>query len=80
MDRRFVRGSSCAYNRGMASKPEQRPNGPWTPEEIERNERVNKLRVAKDRERGVSANLEDGVKLTQFANEFAAAFRDARRA
>jgi hypothetical protein len=64
----------------VASKSKQRPNGRWTLEEIQRNERVNKLRVAKDRERGVGANLEDGVRLTQFANELAAAFRDARRA
>jgi len=68
----------------MASKPKQRsqarPRGPWTPEEIARNERVAKIRVAEDRARGVSANLEDVVRLTRFANRFAAAFRDARRA
>lgn len=65
---------------GMAAKPKARPKGPWTPEEIARNERVAQIRVARDRARGVSANLEDAVKLTRFANRFAEAFRDARRA
>lgn len=80
MWRWLVRSLRQTYNWGVASKPEQKPKGQWTPEEIERNEQANKLRVAKDRKRGVDANLEDGVKLTHFANEFAAAFRDARRA
>jgi hypothetical protein len=64
----------------MASAPKAKPRGPWTPEEIARNEHVAKIRVARDRSRGVSANLEDTVKLTRFANRFAEAFRDARRA
>jgi hypothetical protein len=67
----------------MASTPKQqsqaKPRGAWTPEEIERNERVAKIRVREDRARGVSANLEDVVKLTRFANRLAAGFRDARR-
>jgi len=57
-----------------------KPKGPWTAEEIARNERVANLRVQRDRERGVSANLEETVKLTRFANKFAEAFKDARRA
>jgi hypothetical protein len=64
----------------MASDAQAKPRGPWTPEEIERNERVEKIRVARDRARGVSANLEDTVKLTRFANRLAEAFKDARRA
>jgi len=64
----------------MAAKPKARPKGPWTQEEIDRNERVAKIRVQHDRARGVSANLEDVVVLTRFANRFAEAFRDARRA
>lgn len=66
--------------RGMAAKPQARPKGPWTAEEIARNERVAQIRVARDRARGVSANLEDAVKLTRFANRLAEAFRDAQRA
>ncbi len=36
------------------------------------------MRVQRDRARGVSANLEDAVRLTRFAHEFAAAFREVR--
>jgi hypothetical protein len=61
------------------TKPRARPKGPWTPEEIARNERVNKIRVKHDRARGVSANLEDVVVLTRFANSLAEAFKDAQR-
>jgi hypothetical protein len=64
----------------MAAKPYAKPKGPWTPEEIARNERVAQLRVKRDRARGVSANLEETVALTRFANRFAEAFKDARRA
>jgi hypothetical protein len=64
----------------MITAPKSKPKGPWTPAEIARNERVNKARVAKDRERGVSANLAEGVALARSANKFADAFRDARRA
>ncbi len=64
----------------MEAKPKARPRGPWTPEEVARNERVAQIRVERDRARGVSANLEEAVKLTRFANRFADAFRDAPRA
>lgn len=64
----------------LRSTPKAKPKGPWTPDEIARNERVNKLRVERDRARGVSANLEDVVVLTRFANRFAEAFKDAQRA
>jgi hypothetical protein len=64
----------------MANAPKPRPKGPWTPEEIARNERVAQARVARDRKRGISPNLEEGVVLTRFANRFAEAFRDVRRA
>jgi hypothetical protein len=64
----------------MAEKSKARPKGQWTREEVERNERVAKARAARDRKRGIQVNLEDGVALTRFANRFAEAFRDARRA
>jgi hypothetical protein len=60
----------------MDAKPRARPRGPWTAEEIARNERVAQIRVQQDRARGVSANLEDAVRLTRFAHEFAGAFRE----
>ncbi len=62
-----------------AAKPKAKPKGPWTPEEIARNERANRAQVERDRARGLSANLEEVVALTRFANRFAEAFRDARR-
>jgi hypothetical protein len=57
-----------------------RPSGPWTPEEIARNERVARARVARDRKRGVSANLEEAVALARFANRFSGAFQHGKRA
>lgn len=57
-----------------------KPKGPWTAKEIARNERVAQARVARDRRRGPSANLQEGLALTRFANRLAQAFRDARRA
>jgi hypothetical protein len=72
-------GEPGVYNPIMAITLKRRPKGSWTPEEIARNERVAQARVARDRKRGVSANLEEGVALTRFANRFAEAFRDARR-
>jgi hypothetical protein len=61
------------------AKPKARPKGPWTPEEIARNERADKAQVAHDRARGVGTNLEEAAALARFANRFAEAFRDARR-
>ncbi len=68
----------------MASKPKQRsqarPRGPWTPEEIARNERANRAQVALDRARGVGVNLEEAAALARFANRFSDAFRHVRGA
>jgi hypothetical protein len=64
----------------MAGKPKAKPRGPWTPQEIARHERANQAQVAHDRARGVSANLEEAVALSRFANRFSEAFRHARSA
>lgn len=64
----------------MATTPKPKPKGPWTPQEIARNERVAQARVKRDNKRGASANLEESIALTRFANRFAEAFRHARRA
>lgn len=66
--------------RYMSAPQRERPKGPWTPEEVVRNERANRAQVERDRARGVSANLEEAVALTRFANRFAEAFRHARGA
>ena len=64
----------------VKSDTKVRPSGPWTPEEIARNERANRAQVERDRKRGASVNLEETVALTRFANRFAEAFRHARGA
>ncbi len=64
----------------MAGKPNASPRGPWTAEEVARNERANQAQVAHDRARGVSANLEEAFALSRFANRFSEAFRHARSA
>jgi len=63
----------------MNDDPDREPSGPWTAEEIARNERVARMRVERDRARGVSVNLAETVALTRFANRLAEAFTDARR-
>jgi len=64
----------------MAAKPKAKPKGAWTPEEIARNERATRAQVARDRARGVGANLEEAAALARFANRFAEAFRHVRGA
>jgi hypothetical protein len=78
--RRRVAGGLAGYNFEMAPNPREKPRGPWTAAEIARNERADKAQVAHDRARGVSANLEQAVALSRFANRFSEAFRHARRA
>jgi hypothetical protein len=67
------------YNLTMTAKPKATPRGPWTAEEIARNERARQTQAAHDRARGVSVNLEEAAKLSRFANRFSEAFRHARR-
>jgi hypothetical protein len=64
----------------MASTPANKPRGPWTPEEIAREERATRARVMQDRERGVTANLEEAAALARAANVIADAFKHARGA
>lgn len=77
--RTCVAGGLAGYNLEVAPEPREKPRGPWTAEEIARNERAGKAQVAHDRARGVSANLEEAVALSRFANRFSEAFRHARR-
>lgn len=65
----------------MASVPKsKKPRGPWTPEEIAREEAVTRARVMERRKLGVTANLEDAAALTRAANVIAEAFKHARSA
>jgi hypothetical protein len=51
------------------AKPDNKPRGPWTPEEIARNERVNRARLARDREKTPEERLEETVRLSRFISE-----------
>jgi hypothetical protein len=51
-------------------KPKRpRPKGPWTPEEIERNERAERVRRARDLEKSPEQRLEETVRLSRFISE-----------
>jgi hypothetical protein len=60
--------------------PQSKPKGPWTPEEVAREERAARRRVMRDRERGVTANLEEAAAFAKVVNDFARAFEHARSA
>jgi hypothetical protein len=53
----------------MAPKPKARPKGPWTLEEIERNERVEETRALRDRAKTPEERLEETVRLSRFISE-----------
>jgi len=53
----------------MAAQPKARPKGPWTPEEIARNERVNREREARDQRMTPEERLEETLRLSRFINE-----------
>lgn len=53
----------------MAAAPESESKGPWTPEEIARDERVNRVRAARDRQRTPEEGLEETLRLSRFISE-----------
>jgi hypothetical protein len=53
----------------MAAKPKAKPKGPWTPEEIARNERVAQIRAAQDRAQTPAERLEEVLRLSRFISE-----------
>jgi hypothetical protein len=53
----------------MASPPKAKPRGPWTAEEIARNERANQARALLDREKTPAERLEETVRLSRFISE-----------
>jgi hypothetical protein len=65
---------------GMATKPKGRPKGSWTPEEIARNERVNKIRIEQDREKTPAERLEETLRLSRFISELRQGVPDDVRA
>jgi len=53
----------------MASTPKAKPKGPWTPEEIARDQRVNKARALRDGAKTPEERLEETVRLSRFISE-----------
>jgi hypothetical protein len=62
------------------TKPQARPKGPWTPEEIARNERATQIRNARDREKTPAERLEETVRLSRFISELRQGVPDDVRA
>ncbi|HEY8303618.1 MAG TPA: hypothetical protein VIG42_03415 [Solirubrobacteraceae bacterium] len=59
----------------MSTSTATSPRGPWPPQEVAREERATRKRVMRDRERGVTANLEEAAAFARASNVFAQAFK-----
>ena len=55
--------------RYMAATPKAKSRGPWTPEEIARNARVNQARRARDQRKTPEERLEETLRLSRFISE-----------
>jgi hypothetical protein len=64
----------------MAAKPKARPKGPWTPEEIARDERTNEVRARRDRAKTPEERLEETLRLSRFISELRQGVPDDVRA
>lgn len=53
----------------MAGKRKAKPRGPWTAEEIARNERAEQARAVRDREKTPQQCLEETLRLSRFVSE-----------
>ena len=53
----------------MAASPKEKPRGPWTPEEIARNERANQARRRRERQSTPAERLEETLRLSRFLGE-----------
>jgi hypothetical protein len=53
----------------MATKPKARPKGPWTAEEIAREERATRARALSDRQKTPEERLEETLRLSRFVSE-----------
>ena len=68
------------YTPIMASPPQGDSRKSWSPEEIAREERVGKLRAARDREKSPEERLEETVRLSRFLSELSQGRREDVRA
>ncbi len=62
-------GRSPIYNLVMAAKSQAQPRGPWTPEEIAREERANEVRAQHDQGKTPEERLEETLRLSRFISE-----------
>jgi hypothetical protein len=53
----------------MSAPQKMRPKGPWTPEEIARNERAEQIRALRDLEKTPEERLEETIRLSRFMSE-----------
>ncbi len=66
--------------RCMAGTPKAEQRGPWTPEEIARDERVNQVRRARDQRKTPEERLEETLRLSRFIGELRQGLPDDVRA
>ena len=57
----------------------RRPSGPWTAEEVAREEAATRARIDRDRRAGAEDNVRATAALARFANRVADAAASARR-
>jgi hypothetical protein len=53
----------------MTAAPKAKPRGPWTPEEIAREESVGRARGDRDRNKTPEERLEETLRLSRFVSE-----------
>jgi hypothetical protein len=53
----------------MEAKPKARPRGPWTPEEIVREEQVSRARALDDHGKPLEVRLQETLRLSRFISE-----------
>lgn len=64
----------------MPAEPKRKPRGPWTPEEIAREERATRARHARDRQSTPEQRLEETVRVSRFMSELTHGMRGDVRA
>lgn len=65
----FVVQPHATYNPHMGTDPKPRPKGPWTPEEIARNERAVRERARRDQQKTREERLEETLRMSRFLSE-----------
>lgn len=53
----------------MEAKPKARPRGPWTPEEVAREEQAGRARTLADQKKPSEVRLQETLRLSRFMSE-----------